>query len=62
MRTLPLRLFIPPGTPFLDRVRIAWAVTRFAVMFNRATEADQDWMIAWLNAQPGVTAKRTDEG
>lgn len=61
MARLPMRISIPPGTPLLARLRVAWAVSRFLVRFSRASEAEQERVLTFLEAQPGVTVTRTEE-
>lgn len=61
MPHLPMRISIPSGTPLLARLRIAWAASRFLVRFSRASKAERDRVLAFLEAQPGVTVTRTEE-
>lgn len=61
MPYLPVRVRIPDGTPLLARLRIAWVASRFLVRFSRASEAERERVLAFLEAQPGVTVTRTEE-
>ena len=60
MPYVPVKIRIPDGTPLLTRLRVAWAAARFAVRFSRATPAQQERVLAYLAAQPGVTVTRTE--
>lgn len=61
MPYLPIKIRIPSGTPLRARLRIAWAVSRFLVRLSRASEAEQERILAYLAAQPGVTMTRTEK-
>jgi hypothetical protein len=60
MPYVPVEVRIPPGTPLLTRLRIAWATARFSARLSRASEAERERIFAYLEAQPGVTVTRTE--
>ena len=60
MPYVPVKIRIPSGTPLWTRLRIAWTAARFATRLSRASEAERERILAYLEAQSGVTVTRTE--